>query len=238
MPMRETPKLSTREGQLLELAAGGLTDTAIAHKLGVSETTVKTYWGRIRTKIGHYSRTELVAKVLRRSSLQAVAALREENRRLTHRFTQEAKGAAANIFKELIEQAADAILILSSDGVIRLTNESATQLFGWTASELKGQHVSMLLPERFRVIHGTHIEDYLAHPAKKTMGEHMATPALHRSGTEFNISASLSATTHGSETVLLCVVRQVEEEHIPEELIIEEWKARLEVGPDRCRPLG
>lgn len=146
MPMREHPKLSAREGQLLELAAGGLTDTAIAHKLGVSETTVKTYWGRIRTKIGHYSRTELVAKVLRRSSLQAVAALREENRRLTHRLSQEAIGhGATNIFKELIEQAADAILILSSDGVIRLTNESATQLFGWSAAELKGQHVSIAI---------------------------------------------------------------------------------------------
>ena len=46
------PQLSPRELQLIEYATQGLTDTAIALKLGISEATVGTYWGRVRIKIG------------------------------------------------------------------------------------------------------------------------------------------------------------------------------------------
>ena len=45
---------------MLLLAAQGLTDQGIAHRLEISLATVGTYWGRIRIKIGPLSRTGLV----------------------------------------------------------------------------------------------------------------------------------------------------------------------------------
>ena len=58
-------ELSPREQQLITMAGEGLTDTAIANRLGISEATVNTYWGRIRVKLGPHNRTELVAIALR-----------------------------------------------------------------------------------------------------------------------------------------------------------------------------
>ncbi len=104
--MNAKAKLSARESQLLELAAAGHTDAAIAGKLGISETTVSTYWARIRSKVGPVSRTELVAKALRRTYQQMVSNLREENQRLAQGLDSEAKSQA--IYRQLIEQAADA----------------------------------------------------------------------------------------------------------------------------------
>jgi PAS domain S-box-containing protein len=209
--MNDIPDLSAREGQLLELAAAGLTDTAIANKLGISEATVSTYWGRIRSKIGPFSRTELVAKTIRRKSQEVVSALREENHRLSQQLKVEAGEAGGhNFYKQLIEHAADAILIVSKEGLIEMLNDTAADLFGWSPEELVGKHISTLLPDRYRMIHGMHIRNYISAPVKRTMGDHLATPALHRSGAEIQVAASLSAVTEGDDTSVICIVRAVE----------------------------
>lgn len=54
-------RLSAREEQVLALAATGLIDKQIAVKLGVTLSTLRTYWTRIRAKVGEGSRSALVA---------------------------------------------------------------------------------------------------------------------------------------------------------------------------------
>lgn len=51
-------------------------------------------------------------------------------------------------FRDLVEQANSAILHWSVDGKITYANAFAQRLFGWTAEELIGQPVGMLVPER------------------------------------------------------------------------------------------
>jgi PAS domain S-box-containing protein len=203
--MNHSAPLSDREAQLLELAAEGLTDAAIAKRLGIRETTVSTYWARIRAKVGTVSRTELVAKALRRRYQQMVLALREENRRLVEGVDSQSKSDA--IYRMLIEEAADAILIVSSTGEIEMLNESAAGMFGWSSDELVGKHISVLLPERFQESHSTHVERYVSAPAKRTMGDHMSTPAQHKDGSEFPVFASLSGITTEIGTAVICILR-------------------------------
>ncbi len=144
--------LSVRERQLLKLAAAGLTDTAIAQRLHIGEATVSTYWRRIRTKIGPYSRTELVATLLRNECERIVSALMEENRKLLERLrVAVASSSQAEYYRSLIEHAADAILLVSPNGTIEMLNESAALLFGWGQDELRGRHLSVLVPERHRL---------------------------------------------------------------------------------------
>ncbi|MFQ3587431.1 MAG: helix-turn-helix transcriptional regulator [Fimbriimonadaceae bacterium] len=61
-----SPKLdlSSRERQILSFAATGLTDKEIARKLDISVSTVRSYWLRLRQKIGGDNRTEVVARSL------------------------------------------------------------------------------------------------------------------------------------------------------------------------------
>lgn len=54
-------KLSPREEQVLALASTGLLDKEIALELNVSLNTLRTYWTRIRAKVGEVSRSALVA---------------------------------------------------------------------------------------------------------------------------------------------------------------------------------
>ncbi len=58
---RELARLSSREREVLALAAGGYLDKQIAAALGITPNTLRTYWTRIRGKLGEASRGALVA---------------------------------------------------------------------------------------------------------------------------------------------------------------------------------
>lgn len=60
-----TTALSERERDVLFLAADGLTDKEIAQRLGIGAKTVRTYWDRVRSKLGASSRTQALAMALR-----------------------------------------------------------------------------------------------------------------------------------------------------------------------------
>lgn len=58
--------LTERELELLDLLAEGISNKLIAHRLSISEHTVKTHIASIFTKLGVSSRTEAVAQAIRR----------------------------------------------------------------------------------------------------------------------------------------------------------------------------
>ena len=58
--------LSERELEVLDLLAEGLSNKLIAHRLSISEHTVKTHVAAIFAKLGASSRTEAVSQAIRR----------------------------------------------------------------------------------------------------------------------------------------------------------------------------
>lgn len=75
-PSMPTKDLSPREEEIVELCVQGLTNEAIAHKLGISVGTVNTYWLRIKLKVGGFGRTDTVVRVIKE---RAERALRDAN---------------------------------------------------------------------------------------------------------------------------------------------------------------
>ncbi|MFG1702572.1 response regulator transcription factor [Nonomuraea sp. M3C6] len=61
---RETPVLSAREREVLELVAEGLTNPEIGRRLYIGEATVKTYLLRVFGKLGVSDRTSAVLAAL------------------------------------------------------------------------------------------------------------------------------------------------------------------------------
>ena len=58
--------LSGRELDVLDLVAEGLSNKLIAHRLNISEHTVKTHVASIFAKLGASNRTEAVSQAIRR----------------------------------------------------------------------------------------------------------------------------------------------------------------------------
>ncbi len=68
-----TQELSPRETEIVDLSAEGLTNDAIAYRLGLSVGTVNTYWLRIKVKTGGSGRTESVVSVFKKRAEQALS---------------------------------------------------------------------------------------------------------------------------------------------------------------------
>lgn len=199
--------LSHRERQVVELAARGLTDTAIAHELGISEATVTTYWARVRAKYGQHSRTELVFEIFREETDEILRYLRVRNQWLAERLHNMSGNPSEQLCRQLIDEAADAILLIDAGGGILQSNESAAELFGYTVEELRGMRHELLVPEDRRETHRETAAAYVKHPEKGRMGDHKATLARRKDGTPFAINATLTPLETGHGLLVMCVLR-------------------------------
>jgi DNA-binding CsgD family transcriptional regulator len=87
-----TRKLSPREEEIVGLCVEGLTNEAIAIRLGLSMGTINTYWLRIKLKVGGSGKTNTVVKIIKE---KAELALREENverKRLNEMVVEKERG--------------------------------------------------------------------------------------------------------------------------------------------------
>lgn len=70
--------LSRQEERVLSLARQGLGDKQIAQQLGLSADTVRTYWQRVRQKVGAGTRAEIIATLSDQSTAVALQAVETE----------------------------------------------------------------------------------------------------------------------------------------------------------------
>lgn len=208
--------LSKRERQILVCAAHGLTDLAIAAKLGISSTTVGTYWGRIRGKFGHHSRTELVANYMREKAARTMGEMKQENERLVADLAARTKTADSNkstldLLRKVLGTAPDAIFLINENGIVEYANEEAERIFGYERNELVQKSVAILIPERFHGTHRNHRKRYLENPVKRPMGDHFGTPALRKDGTEFITATTLNAIQTSNGQIVTAFIREVTE---------------------------
>lgn len=217
MDVETFPDLSPRETQLLLMASEGLTDNAISLKLGISVATVNSYWVRIRSKLGAQSRTEAVAMALRTHAEANMRKLQTENERLAAELaaaTQpEASGSlSAQSFQDMIQAAADGILIVGASGKIIACNPALAEMFGYQKDDLTGQLVSRLIPTRLREAHMDHVNEYFGAPSRRRMGHDLFTPGLRKDGTEFAVSVTLGSHETAGGHYTVCMIRDASAE--------------------------
>ena len=125
-----------------------------------------------------------------------------------HRQKNELK-AAESKFRGLLEAAPDAILVVNEEGRIELVKKQTDTIFGYERSELIGQFIEILMPERFRRAHVNLHTGYNADPSVRPMGKTVNFFGRRKDGTEFSIDISLGPFKTENGTLISAAIRDI-----------------------------
>jgi PAS domain S-box-containing protein len=131
---------------------------------------------------------------------------------------EEARRKSEERFAALLESAPDAVVIIDQAGRIVLVNEQTETMFGFARSELLGEAVETLLPERFRDRHLGHRNHYFANPGTRPMGVGLDLAGRRKDGSEFPVDISLAAIETEEGRLATAFIRDITERQAQAEL--------------------
>ncbi len=109
-------------------------------------------------------------------------------------------------FRRVVETAPNAIVMINASGRIEMVNAQAEQIFGYSRAEMLGQHIEMLVPQRFRANHPGLRQVFLADPRSRPMGAGRDLYGLRKDGSEFPIEIGLNPIQTEEGTMVLSAI--------------------------------
>ncbi|HET7504147.1 MAG TPA: PAS domain S-box protein, partial [Kofleriaceae bacterium] len=114
-------------------------------------------------------------------------------------------------FRELVDAAPDGVIVCDHVGRIVLVNAEAERMFGYARDELLGQRIDMLVPDRARAQHGSHVSSYTSAPRLRPMGIGMELTGRRKDGSEMPVEISLSPIETSRGLLVTAGIRDVTE---------------------------
>jgi PAS domain S-box-containing protein len=114
-------------------------------------------------------------------------------------------------YRAITEAATDAIITIDSDSTILIVNPAAERIFGYSAEEMIGQPLTMLMPEYLRHLHKAGINRYLETGRKHMQWAAVQLPGLHKSGNEIPLELSFAEFTNDNGRFFTGIARDISE---------------------------
>jgi PAS domain S-box-containing protein len=150
----------------------------------------------------------------------------------------------SSLLAAVIELAPTAMVMVDAQGNIVLINREAERLFGYERSDLIGQPVEKLVPERYRHAHPAMRNGYLGHPEARRMGVGRELHALRSNGVEVPVEIGLNPIHSDGGTLVLSAIVDISERqrlevvrraNVELEQRVRERTAELEDQTERLR---
>jgi PAS domain S-box-containing protein len=113
------------------------------------------------------------------------------------------------MYEALFEAAPDAMLAVDPEGTIKSANAQTGRMFGYSQSELAGQPIEKLMPDRFRDRHPRLRQGYDHEPHLRPMGSGLNLYGKRKDGSEFPVDIMLSPLETSEGRLVLSVIRDI-----------------------------
>ena len=140
----------------------------------------------------------------------------------------------------IVQIASDGIISIDAEQRILLFNSGAEEIFGYTAGEVLGQPLEILIPRRYREQHeAEHLPNFArAHGTARKMGDRREVYGLRRNGEEFPAEISISKVDVDGVRMYTAVIRDATERKSYEAALTERGDAALRATRARDEILG
>ncbi len=113
--------------------------------------------------------------------------------------------------RSIVDTAADAIIVINSQGIIESFNPAGLQMFGYEPEEVIGKNVSMLMPEPYKFQHDSYINRYKEAGEAKIIGIGREAFAITKDGRLFPVELAVSEMKMGNTVRYAGIVRDITE---------------------------
>ncbi len=114
-------------------------------------------------------------------------------------------------YRDLVDAAPDGLIVCDREGKILLVNAEGIRMFGYSAEELVGTSVDILVPASIRPRHHTHVTGYTGAPRLRPMGSGLDLLGTRKDGTEFPVEISLSPIQSERGLLITAGIRDISE---------------------------
>jgi len=161
-----------------------------------------------------------------------ITALRNDRGELTGygKVIRDASASRRAAFRDLMESAPDAMVVIDQEGKIVLANALAERLFGYKANELVNQTIETLIPERFRERHPGYRHNYFTAPCVRPMGAGLSLFGIKKDGREFPVEVSLSPMESEGGALVASAIRDATERRETEARIKRQAEEIMEMA--------
>jgi PAS domain S-box-containing protein len=112
----------------------------------------------------------------------------------------------------IVDIAENAVICINERQQIIFFNEGAQRVFGWSAAEVIGKDLAVLIPQRFRPGHAGRVAGFRhGERAARRMGERGTIYAVRKDGSEFPAEATISKSAAGGRLIMTAILQDVSE---------------------------
>jgi PAS domain S-box-containing protein len=134
----------------------------------------------------------------------------------------------------VVKESPEAIVVTDPAGLIRLWNDGAARMFGYSADEAMGQNLDLIIPEKLRERHWKGYFQTMATGCTRYGDKLLSVPATHRDGQRLSIEFSVALLRDDADQIvgISAVMREITERRNAERELrakISELESR--VGP-------
>jgi two-component system, LuxR family, sensor kinase FixL len=140
------------------------------------------------------------------------------------------------LLRSILDTVPDAMIVIDERGTIQFFSSAAERLFGYTAAEVRGQNVRMLMPPPYREQHDSYLERYRRTGERRIIGIGRIVVVQRKDGSTFPMELSVGEANHPDQRLFTGFVRDLTERQQAERRLHELQNGLLHVS--RVRSMG
>ena len=123
--------------------------------------------------------------------------------------------------KAVLETVPDAMIIIDEKGAIRSFSPAAERQFGWTASEVTGRNINVLMPSPYREAHDGYVERYRVTGERRIIGIGRVVVGERKDGSTFPMELSVGEMRSEGARYFVGFIRDLTERQEAEQCLQE-----------------
>ena len=124
--------------------------------------------------------------------------------------------------RTLIESLAEGLLLVDTEQRIILVNRRLEEMFGYDEGKIVAQLLQTLLPDRYALTHGSHVQTFFQQARRRPMGYGLELMGRRKDGSEFPVEVSLSYLDTGAGRFGLAFVTDISRRKQAEQDLLEQ----------------